>query len=1385
MESNRNKYYIGLDCGTNSVGWAVTDEQYHLLRGRGKTMWGMRLFDEAKTAAERRSFRSTRRRLARTKRRIKLLQNLFSEEIVKVDPYFYIRLRESTYLLEDKHGFTDTDRKTKYILFNDPGYTDADFRRQYPTIWHLREDIIESVGDSTKHFDIRLYYLAIEHIIKHRGHFLRNGEINNGTDNFSELWNNLCSIASELGITIKTDYATEAKKLLGQKMSKTDKKKKLSQEMFGEIDTDQFAGDCKQIANMLCGSKISIDKLFGIESDKELKLELDKDNFEDKFPDISASLTSIDDAESLLISIKDIYDYIYLSDLLAGSNNISAAMVRNYDIHQQDLKALKQALKPFKSDYNHFFRTKVADGDKDCFYNAYINKGGIGHKDGEDRGAKSYSISQEDINKEIKRLLEKHNIRGNLMERAEEGNLLPKQRGYAKGTIPQQIHHNELKLILKKLVEDYPSFAIENPNENSNYNTKVKKIESIHSFRIPYYCGPMKPINQPDNEFSWQDHINHVVYPWNYTELVDLGEQANRFIERMKNDCTYIVDAKTLPKNSLIYQRYMVLNELNNLKINGSRIDNEIKQRIFTDAYLSGELNGNITLRKLSAWLKNAGLMEQNDELSGSADGKILPRLSTHYDFYRILGPEYNKQYPQDKLEKVIELIAILGNEPKMLSQKIHEQINCTDSEAAKLANLGYSDWGQFSLDFLNGIRADVNGRCMSVIEALWETPNNLMELLGGDFGFTDELNKLNNEKIDKINDEVTYDQVEELYCSPAVKRTVWQAIKIVNEIRKVMGYDPAKVFIEVTRGENKPENKGVGKTRRNQLLEKYKAIKNGKDEFANQLFEQLNSREDRDLQSKKLFLYFQQMGRCAYTGERIELDELINNTKHYDIDHIYPRSKTKDDSITHNLVLVKSEANREKTNIYPISESVRNSMRDRWSCWYRSGLISEEKYKRLTRANPLTPDELAGFISRQLVETGQSTKAIAELLSKGLPDTTRAITVKAGGVSDLRRYYGYNSNPVRPEFIKVRELNDLHHAKDAYLNIVVGNVINSTFTGNPYRWIKDHEDNYSIRTELLFRDSEVYTKKNGETSRYPAVRAWNYADSLDIVSNTMKRNDVVWTRMNHRLSSKGGGLMDAMLVRRADGYIPRKRNRRLQDTSKYGGYNSASGAYFMLIELSNGDRQIISVPLLNERNVKGYIGKQYPGARVIIPRIDFMSKMLVNGFPVHLSGRTGNSLLLYPAKQFLLPVDCLGYLKRVCSVVNKIQDNKDYIISDKDGLNDDNSKLFALITKRMEVFRGMPELGSSIDRIQESQEKFNALDITDQCKAIVEILKITECNAVQGNVSILLTGVKKLGQCRLSSKISGLDSIKLIHQSVTGLYEKVIDLKTIQPNEV
>lgn len=63
------KYYLGLDIGTNSVGWAVTDPSYRLERFHKKDMWGIRLFEQADTAADRRTKRTNRRRLQRRHQR--------------------------------------------------------------------------------------------------------------------------------------------------------------------------------------------------------------------------------------------------------------------------------------------------------------------------------------------------------------------------------------------------------------------------------------------------------------------------------------------------------------------------------------------------------------------------------------------------------------------------------------------------------------------------------------------------------------------------------------------------------------------------------------------------------------------------------------------------------------------------------------------------------------------------------------------------------------------------------------------------------------------------------------------------------------------------------------------------------------------------------------------------------------------------------------------------------------------------------------------------------------------------------------------------------------------------------------------------------------------
>ena len=116
------KFYLGLDIGTNSVGIACTDENYNLLRVKGKDCWAVRLFDEAQTAADRRIARTARRRLQRRRYRINQLQGLFAPYMQ--DNLFFLRLNNSQFFADDKAGELDGDVNN---LFADSGFTDRTF----------------------------------------------------------------------------------------------------------------------------------------------------------------------------------------------------------------------------------------------------------------------------------------------------------------------------------------------------------------------------------------------------------------------------------------------------------------------------------------------------------------------------------------------------------------------------------------------------------------------------------------------------------------------------------------------------------------------------------------------------------------------------------------------------------------------------------------------------------------------------------------------------------------------------------------------------------------------------------------------------------------------------------------------------------------------------------------------------------------------------------------------------------------------------------------------------------------------------------------------------------------------------------------------------------
>ena len=157
----------------------------------------------------------------------------------------------------------------------------------------------------------------------------------------------------------------------------------------------------------------------------------------------------------------------------------------------------------------------------------------------------------------------------------------------------------------------------------------------------------------------------------------------------------------------------------------------------------------------------------------------------------QILGEEIEKDKYKDIVENIIKWKTIYDDDSKMMKKMIEREYPNVFSkdQIKKICRFKYSGWGNFSLSFLNGIRgADrETGENFTIIEALWKTNYNLMQLLSKQFTFREEIDLINADKVGKI-DKVSYDNtVKDLIVSPANKRAIWQTVQITEEIKKVL----------------------------------------------------------------------------------------------------------------------------------------------------------------------------------------------------------------------------------------------------------------------------------------------------------------------------------------------------------------------------------------------------------------------------------------------------------------------------------------------------------------------------------------------------------------------------------------------------------------------
>ncbi|MGF6907545.1 type II CRISPR RNA-guided endonuclease Cas9 [Fusobacterium sp. PH5-44] len=1341
-------YFLGLDIGTGSVGWAVTDNQYNLLKANQKTLWGVKLFETANTAEERRIFRTSRRRLKRRNQRIKLLQQLFAEEISKVDPGFFLRLKESKYLPEDKLNVKGNIPQFPYALFSDEKFTDIDFHKKYPTIYHLRHELMSNKSKC----DPRLVYLALHHIIKHRGHFLFES-LNEDSDiqNFSECWKDFSQSLADSELEINDFGKGLEEKIENILKNKNFSLKKKLQELktiFNTKDTTKI-----EILNMIVGGTVTMSKLFSDESLKEE--EIQKFSFrEGKYEEDSVKIESILQERFLIVAkAKAIYDWEILIDILNDCKTLSEAKIKTYNKHKDDLILLKKLSKKLDSTnklYNNIFGITKEKGHFN--YSTYV---GLQKKRNKKIPIEKIA-SKDEFYTFLKKVLKEYDKNENvkkILEEIELGIFLPKQVIRDNGVIPYQLHFKELKSILSN-AEVYLSFL---KDKDENGLSVSDKIISVFKFRIPYYVGPLSTTGSKD-DFAWIEKKSHQnIYPWNFDEVIDLEQSAENFIRRMTNKCTYLTGEDVLPKNSLLYSEFTVLNELNTLRINGERINPELKNKVFEELF---KRNKKVTMKKLKEFLKCEGAFSKDDEISGT-DGDFKSSCASFMDFKQLGLIEI---LSNDEIENLISDITLFLDDKKILKGRVVARLahhkNISEKQINAICKLTYKDWGRLSKRFLTEIEGTdkETGEMTSIINFMRNYSKNLMELLNDKYTFIENIENYNKELSPNMT--LDYSTVKNLYVSPSVKRSIWQTIKIVKELKKVLKKEPKKVFIEMAR--EKQESKRT-ESRKTKLIELYKSCK--KEEA--DLYEAIEKRDDHQFRSDQLYLYFTQKGRCPYCGKDINLDTLYDKNI-YDIDHIYPQSKVTDDSLD-NRVLVHKTCNSNKSDVYPLPHEIINANKGFWNHLKEIGFISQEKFNRLTRTTPFSNDELSGFINRQLVETRQSTKAVASILKQVFPNT-EIVYVKAKNVSKFRQDF---------KIIKVREINDLHHAKDAFLNIVVGNVYNTRFTNNVFNFIK----------EAKYREYNLKTLFNKDVKRNNYI-AWKSEKdtSINHIRKIMKKNNILVIRKSEK---RNGGLFKQNILKKGKGQLAIKSlDSRLQNKEKYGAYNEVKGAYFLIVESTIKGKKNITIEFVpiylvtklenNDTALLEYCKSELKliEPRILISKVKIKSHFIINNSSVYIAGRTSDYIEFHNANQLLCANDEEKIIKKIIKYNTRLIENQKLVITKKDELtNEDLISIYQLFTKKLSLkqysFIRKNELNKLADKKVENN--FISLSPENKAKVLFQIMKLFS-SVARINLSDI-GGSKECGRIIISKNLSKLDSVYIVYSSTTGIFENKVDL--------
>lgn len=1355
---NNEKLFVGLDVGSDSDGWAATNENYDILRLKGKSAWGANLFDEAQSAAQRRAFRCSGRRYERRKYRISLLNDLFDSHLHEIDPTFLLRLSESTYAFEDKSQ--GANQGSLLFLNKDK---EKEFYESYPTIWHLRSRLVE--GDPRAFSDLRNVYLALHHIIKYRGNFLSDSSLDASKfdatvfDRINAFFRSL--IAEQTGADedeVDFTWINEDDRkrfldcLLDKRTNKSEKKKTLKALVGANPTANPYS---EMTIVLVCGGVFDLAKL-GEEFEKT-KITFGKD-FDDKEEEYRENLgTSFEIVEET----KVIYDFVQLHEILNNEKYLSKAFAKLYDAHKIQLhgdkalglSGLKSILVGIdrkqgnKTSENRLYYKVFKDPNLENNYSAFVHVGSLKKRP----TIHEFNSFVLEILKANENEVDDKKSLLMLESLAKNDELLQTIAYRSTSVIPHQLHEKELGLILDQCQKFFPWL----------YELK-DKILDLFLFRIPYFFGPLD--DRSKNSFIVRK-ANITITPWNIDSLVDKDKSRAKFMDSLTNRCTYLRAENVLPKQSLLFEEYEILNKLNGLKVNGQFLDKITKQKLLAILLTKPKTTFNGVKRVLMSICCQESLKKDGVSLSGlNEDDSFV--ASSHACLIKAfdLGKDY-------LAAERITFLATIFCDSKIEAERaiVKEFPSLSEIQKKAIKTLVCKGWSPFSRKLLTGLKyADESGVVSSIMDIMREENLTFMAVITDPhFGF-EKLIKEENRKAfgDLSSDEAIKNIFDDI--PPKMQRSTEQAIRIVDDVVRAAKRTPDRIFIEVTRNEDESKKNKLTASRKKDLEAFLKGLFKEKEEGisdrAKHVFDELEKRDVAELKGKHLYLYFKQNGLDLYTGKPIDIKDVFDSTK-YDTDHIVPKSIIKDDSID-NLVLVNREYNqRLKGKRYPLPPEIRNNPEviRIWKILKIKKQLSDKKYNSLIRTTPITDNEISDFVHSQINVVNHSNIAIRNIFAVKYPNA-KLIFSKAHYPSYIRQTYAIP---------KLRDLNDCHHAVDAYLNVVAGNILFDKF--GDLRLIKSYDKMSEDERERSFNMERAIEIKLSDNNLGEKVQKNCY------------RHDFLLT-YRHNYQDTNFYDMTIYPVGGKNSLIPihTKEKSPLSNVSKYGGYNGLTTEYFVIGTKKNGKRILVNVPHLYAALYK--TTNDLEAAVMKLQKQDIQldftckipsnQKVLINGCYYLLCSFSDEQVSLKPVTPLFVSIKQAIYL----SALSKRYKNDPLLANCKEVeysfFTDKNRENVTIISSKenLAILRDL--------KTQASNKKY------EKCPMISGIKDFDEnrflSNSLFGQATILFSLISLFGRkssalckiemtCEFRKSKGSLfeDSITAIDESPSGLYEQ------------